>query len=71
MRAFTGLHHKDWAKFDVRVDDKTGIPYFTDSNPNTAFGPDMGLPMTEVAAMNGVKFEQIIAALLSKHAKQL
>lgn len=70
IRAFSGLHHKDYAKFDVRVDDETNIPYFTDSNPNTAFGPDMGLPMTEVLAMHGVTFEEVLASLLSKYARQ-
>jgi len=71
IRAFRGLHHKDWAKFDVRVQDETGIPYFTDSNPNTAFGPDMGLPMTEVLAMHGVRFDEMLASLLSKYARMI
>ncbi len=71
VRAFGGLQHKDYAKFDVRVDGATGTPYFTDSNPNTAFGPDMGLPMTEVMAMHGVPFSDTIASLLSKYAKNL
>lgn len=71
VRAFGGLQHKDYAKFDVRVDEATQTPYFTDSNPNTAFGPDMGLPMTEVMAMNGVGFSDVIASLLSKYAKDL
>ncbi len=71
IRAFAGLHHKDYAKFDVRVDDETHIPYFTDSNPNTAFGPDMGLPMTEVLALHGVSFDEVISSLLSKYARQL
>lgn len=71
VRAFGGLQHKDYAKFDVRVDQNTGIPYFTDSNPNTAFGPDEGLPMTEVLALNGIEFSDVIASLLSKYAKDL
>jgi D-alanine-D-alanine ligase len=71
IRAFGGLQHKDYAKFDVRVDADTGIPYFTDSNPNTAFGPDMGLPMTEVLAMNGIGFQDVLASLLSRYAKDL
>ncbi len=71
VRAFGGLQHKDYAKFDVRVDGETGTPYFTDSNPNTAFGPDMGLPMTEVMAMHGVPFSDIMASLLSKYGKAL
>jgi len=71
VRAFGGLQHKDYAKFDVRVDSETGTPYFTDSNPNTAFGPDMGLPMTEVMAMHGVEFSETMASLLSKYAKNL
>ncbi len=71
VRAFGALQHKDYAKFDVRVDADTGIPYFTDSNPNTAFGPDRGLPMTEVMAMHGVEFSDTVASLLSKYAKNL
>lgn len=71
VRAFTGLQHKDYAKFDVRVDDETNIPYFTDSNPNTAFGPDMGLPMTEVLAMHGVSFDEVLAGMLTKYARQI
>ena len=71
VRAFNGLHHKDYAKFDVRVEEETGIPYFTDSNPNTAFGPDMGLPMTEVMALHGIDFEDVLLSLLSKYAKAL
>jgi len=71
IRAFHGLYHKDYAKFDIRYDDRTNTPYFTDSNPNTAFGPDMGLPFTEVAALHGVKFETLVASLLSKYAKDL
>lgn len=71
VRAFNALYHKDYAKFDVRVDENTGIPYFTDSNPNTAFGPDMGLPYTEVLAMHGVSFSEVLASLLSKYARQL
>jgi len=71
VRAFGGLQHNDYAKFDVRVDEETKTPYFTDSNPNTAFGPDMGLPMTEVMAMHGVEFPDIMASLLSKYARNL
>lgn len=71
IRAFMGLHHKDYAKFDVRVAEDTNIPYFTDSNPNTAFGPDMGLPFTEVMALHGVSFDEVILSLLSKYARQI
>ena len=71
IRAFNALYHKDYAKFDIRYDERTNTPYFTDSNPNTAFGPDIGLPFTEVAWMYKVKFEDIIASMLTKYAKQL
>jgi len=71
ITAFNGLYHKDYAKFDIRVDESTNTPYFTDSNPNTAFGPDPGLPFTEVAGMHGLKFGDLLASLLSKYAKQL
>lgn len=71
IRAFSGLCYKDYAKFDVRVEESTGTPYFTDANPNTAFGPDMGLPFTEVLAMHGVAFDTVLASLISKYARQM
>lgn len=71
IRAFKGLHHKDYAKFDIRVAEETNIPYFTDSNPNTAFGPDAGLPFTEVCALHGVSFDEVLLSLLSKYARQI
>lgn len=69
IRAFNGLSYKDYAKFDIRVEESTNTPYFTDANPNTAFGPDMGLPMTEVLDMHGVKFQDLLLSLLSKYAR--
>jgi len=71
VRAFNGLGHKDYAKFDIRVEDSTNTPYFTDSNPNTAFGPDPGLPFTEVCKLHGISFEDILISLLSKYAKSM
>jgi len=68
-RAFETLRFTDYAKFDIRVDEKDMTPYFIDCNPNTAFGPDMGLPMTDIMNMHGIKFEDILASLISKHAK--
>lgn len=68
VRAFNGLSFKDYAKFDIRVDEK-GTCYFTDCNPNTAFGPDKGLPFTEVLARGGITFADILKSLLSKYAK--
>ena len=71
VRAFSGLSYKDYAKFDVRYDEATNTPFFTDCNPNTAFGPDMGLPFTEVAAMNDITFQEILRSLLTKYAKDI
>lgn len=71
-RVFGILHNKDYSKYDIRVDEKTGTPYFIDCNPNTAFGPSQGLPFTEVLeTLYGVKFENVLAALLSKYAKKI
>lgn len=70
VRAFNGLSFKDYAKFDIRVDDK-GTIYFTDCNPNTAFGPDKGLPFTEVLGLNGMSFTDVLSSLLSKYAKNI
>jgi D-alanine-D-alanine ligase len=71
VKAFGALHNKDYAKFDIRVDEQTGTPYFTDCNPNTAFGPSLGLPFTEVLAMYGVKFEDVLISLISKYARKI
>ena len=71
VRAFNGLSFVDYAKFDIRIDESTGTPYFTDSNPNTAFGPDLGLPFTEVLALHGVQFQDVLGNLLTKYAKNL
>ncbi|HSX39739.1 MAG TPA: hypothetical protein VLI92_04105 [Candidatus Saccharimonadales bacterium] len=68
--AFEALRFSDYAKFDIRIDEKDGKAYIIDCNPNTAFGPDKGLPMTEILSMYGIDFSEILASLLSKHAKQ-
>jgi len=70
-RAFEMLGYRDYAKFDIRFEEATSTPYFIDCNPNTALGPDMGLPMTEVLDLHGVSFTLLIKSLLSKHAKSL
>lgn len=70
-KAFTALHNHDYAKFDVRVDSETGNPYFIDANPNTAFGPSMGLPLTEVLALHHVTFSDVLASLISKYARKI
>jgi D-alanine-D-alanine ligase-like ATP-grasp enzyme len=70
-RAFSGLANRDYSKFDIRVDENDGTPYFTDCNPNTAFGPDPGLPFTEVLALNRVTFQQVLVSLLAKYAKKI
>jgi len=70
-QAFTALHNHDYAKFDVRVDTESGDPYFIDANPNTAFGPNMGLPLTEVLALYNVTFSDVLASLISKYARKI
>ncbi len=70
-KAFTVLHNHDYAKFDVRVDSGTGDAYFIDANPNTAFGPSMGLPLTEVLALYHVAFSDVLASLISKYARKI
>lgn len=71
-KVFRVVHCRDYAKYDIRVDEATGTPYFTDCNPNTAFGPSLGLPFTEILeTLYGVKFDRVLEALLSKYAKKL
>ena len=67
-RAFEILRFTDYAKFDIRVDAQDMTPYFIDCNPNTALGPG-DQPMTQVMHLHGIEFEDILASLLSKHAK--
>jgi len=67
-KAFEVLRFSDYAKFDIRVDEKDMTPYFIDCNPNTALGPG-DQPMTEVMNMFGIEFPDILASLLSKHVK--
>src|SRR5215207_10283263 len=67
-KAFEILRFSDYAKFDIRVDEKDGTPYFIDCNPNTSLGPG-DQPMTEVMKLHGIEFEDIMASLLSKHVK--
>lgn len=69
LKAFETLRFSDYAKFDIRIDEKDQIPYFIDCNPNTSLGPDKGEPLTGVMSLHGIKFQDILASLLSKHAK--
>jgi D-alanine-D-alanine ligase-like ATP-grasp enzyme len=71
IQAFTVLRNHDYAKFDVRVEEESGNPYFIDANPNTAFGPSMGLPLTEVLALYDVSFSDVLASLMSKYARKI
>lgn len=68
LRAFETQDYRDYAKFDIRYDEATKTPYFIDCNPNTALGPDKGLPMTEVLALHGIEFTHLLKSLLSKYA---
>jgi D-alanine-D-alanine ligase len=70
-QAYRALQFRDYAKFDVRVDETDGTPYFTDANPNTAFGPHIGLPFTEVLDLHRIKFSTVLASLMSKHARRI
>jgi D-alanine-D-alanine ligase len=67
-KAFEALRFSDYAKFDIRVDETDLTPYFIDCNPNTALGPG-DQPMTQVMKLHGIEFGDIMASLLSKHAK--
>ncbi len=67
-KAFEVLRFTDYAKFDIRVDEQDGTPYFIDCNPNTSLGPG-DQPMTQVMGLHGVSFPDILASMLSKHVK--
>jgi D-alanine-D-alanine ligase len=70
-KAFTALRNHDYAKFDVRVEAESGNPYFIDANPNTAFGPNMGLPLTEVLILYHISFSDVLASMISKYARKI
>ena len=70
-KAFSALYNHDYAKFDVRVEAGSNDPYFIDANPNTAFGPSLGLPLTEVLALHQVPFSDVLVSLVSKYARKL
>ncbi len=71
VRSFETLDYRDYAKFDIRYDEASKTPYFIDCNPNTALGPDKGLPMTEVLALHGVEFTHLLKSLLCKYAAKI
>ena len=71
VRAFETQDYRDYAKFDIRYDEATKTPYFIDCNPNTALGPDKGLPMTEVLLLHGIEFTHLLKSLLSKYAVKI
>lgn len=67
-KAFEILRLSDYAKFDIRLDEKDLTPYFIDCNPNTALGPG-DQPMTQMMKLHGIEFPDILASLLSYHVK--
>lgn len=71
LRSFETLNYRDYAKFDIRYDEESKTPYFIDCNPNTAFGPDKGLPMTEVLFLHNIDFNHMLKSLLSKYAVKI
>lgn len=71
IRAFETQDYRDYAKFDIRYDETSKTPYFIDCNPNTALGPDKGLPMTEVLLLHGIEFTHLLKSLLSKYAVKI
>ena len=67
-KAFEILRFSDYAKFDIRVDEKDGRPILSTAIPTPRLGPG-DQPMTQVMELHGIEFEDILASLLSKHVK--
>ena len=71
LRSFETLDYRDYAKFDIRYNEETKTAYFIDCNPNTALGPDKGLPMTEVLYTHNIEFTHLLKSLLCKYAVKI
>ncbi|MEM2214716.1 MAG: ATP-grasp domain-containing protein [Candidatus Nezhaarchaeales archaeon] len=71
IRAYRALKCRDYARIDVRLDARTGMPYVLEVNPNPDISPDSGFVRSLRAAR--ISFEEFVEMIISfalKRAKQ-
>lgn len=70
-RAFSALKMNDYAKFDIRLDQKNNY-YFIDCNANPAFGPiESECAISRVLKEYKISFEQIIKKIIANAEKRI